>query len=117
MRFKVDENLPVEVADLLRKAGYDATTVHEERIGGATDTRLVAICQDEQRILVTLDIDFADIRTYPPDKFPGFVVLRIKDQNKAHILRLVLQVLGMMKKEKLENQLWIVEENRVRIRS
>jgi predicted nuclease of predicted toxin-antitoxin system len=29
MKFKVDENLPREVADLLRGAGHDATTVIE----------------------------------------------------------------------------------------
>ena len=30
MRFKVDENLPIEIADLLRDAGFDAMTVHEQ---------------------------------------------------------------------------------------
>ena len=27
MRFKIDENLPIEAAQLLRSAGHDATTV------------------------------------------------------------------------------------------
>ncbi len=30
MRFKLDENLPVEVAELLREAGHDAATIHTE---------------------------------------------------------------------------------------
>lgn len=30
MRFKVDENLPAEIADLLRAAGHDADTVNDE---------------------------------------------------------------------------------------
>ena len=32
MEFKVDENLPVEVADLLRQVGYDAVTVFEQHL-------------------------------------------------------------------------------------
>lgn len=32
MEFKVDENLPVEVADLLRQVGYDAATVFEQQL-------------------------------------------------------------------------------------
>jgi predicted nuclease of predicted toxin-antitoxin system len=40
MRLKVDENLPVEVADLLRAAGHDAATVNDEGVGGATDPDL-----------------------------------------------------------------------------
>jgi len=35
MRFKVDENLPEELAQLLRNAGWDATTVVEQQLGGS----------------------------------------------------------------------------------
>lgn len=62
MEFKVDENLPTEVADLLRQVGYDAVTVLEEHLGGASDSDIVSVCQKEGRILITLDTDFADIR-------------------------------------------------------
>jgi hypothetical protein len=34
LRFKVDENLPTEVAELLTNAGHDAITVPEQRPGG-----------------------------------------------------------------------------------
>jgi predicted nuclease of predicted toxin-antitoxin system len=30
MKFKIDENLPVEVAEVLRQAGYEAATVHDQ---------------------------------------------------------------------------------------
>jgi hypothetical protein len=30
MRFKLDENLPVDAGEILRKAGHDASTVHDE---------------------------------------------------------------------------------------
>lgn len=66
MRFKVDENLPVEVAALIREAGHEADTVNDERIGGAEDSDIAALCQRERLALVTLDLDFADIRAYLP---------------------------------------------------
>jgi hypothetical protein len=31
MRFKVDDNLPIEVAEALRQEGHDAATVLEQR--------------------------------------------------------------------------------------
>jgi predicted nuclease of predicted toxin-antitoxin system len=76
MRFKVDENLPIEMAQKLRSAGYDAMTVLEQRMGGEPDTNLYRVCQAEQRVLVTLDLDFSDIRSYPPVKSAGIIVLR-----------------------------------------
>lgn len=68
MQFKVDENLPLEVAELLRQAGYAAATVFEQQLGGEADADIASVCQQEGRALVTLDTDFADIRAYPPEQ-------------------------------------------------
>lgn len=53
MKFKIDENLPIEVAELLRQTGYDATTVLEQDLGGSADTHLASLCQEERRVFVT----------------------------------------------------------------
>lgn len=71
MQFKVDENLPVDVAKSLRQAGYDAVTVLEEHVGGSRDPKLALVCQEEERVLVTLDTDFADIRAIRRSSSPG----------------------------------------------
>jgi predicted nuclease of predicted toxin-antitoxin system len=69
MKFKTDENLPNEAAVLLCAAGHDAVTVGEQRLSGSVDTTIGSVCQREGRVLVTFDLDFADIRTYPPDRY------------------------------------------------
>ena len=35
MRAKLDENVPIEAADLLRDAGWICDTVHDEGLAGA----------------------------------------------------------------------------------
>jgi len=35
--FKLDENLPTEAAEVLRRAEYDASTVLEQNLGGCED--------------------------------------------------------------------------------
>ncbi len=37
MRFKTDENLPEEIAEILRAAGWDAFSVIEQQLGGKVD--------------------------------------------------------------------------------
>jgi predicted nuclease of predicted toxin-antitoxin system len=49
MRSKVDENLPMEVAQLLRKAGHEAATVLDQHLGGGDDLTIASICQQEGR--------------------------------------------------------------------
>jgi len=116
MEFKLDENLPVEVADLLRQVGYDAVTVLEQHLGGSSDPDIASICQEEGRVLITLDTDFADIRVYPPAQFPGLIVLRLRQQDKPHVLEVIERLIPVLSSEPLEHFLWIVEETRLRIR-
>ena len=71
MRGKVDENMPVESVDFLRTAGWACDTALDEGLGGADDPDLGARCQAEGRVLFTLDLDFADIRAYPPNEYIG----------------------------------------------
>ena len=37
MKFKTDENLPIEAAATLREAGFDAETIWDEKLSGADD--------------------------------------------------------------------------------
>ena len=51
MKFKIDENLPIEVAELFKQSGYDAMTVLEQDLGGIADADLASICQKETSTL------------------------------------------------------------------
>jgi len=55
MKFRIDQNLPIDSADLLIAAGHDAITVYQQSLGGAPDERIVEVCKDEGRILITAD--------------------------------------------------------------
>ncbi|MDC7217410.1 MAG: DUF5615 family PIN-like protein [Spirochaetales bacterium] len=68
-KFKIDENLPVEVAEMLKAAGDDAMTILDQSMVGELDPKVASVCKSEGRALVTLDLDFSDIRTYPPAEF------------------------------------------------
>lgn len=115
MKFKVDENLPVEVVKLLEDNGHNAVTVLEQNLGGEPDSRIAEVCQKEKRALITLDTDFSDIRTYSPDEFYGLIVLRLKKQDKLYVLSAVSRLINILLREPLQRHLWIVEERRVRI--
>jgi predicted nuclease of predicted toxin-antitoxin system len=74
------------------------------------------VCKSEGRVLVTLDLDFADIRAYPPTEYPGLVVLRPASPAKSHILRLLQSVIDGPSTEELTGKLWVVDEAGIRIR-
>ena len=116
MRFKTDENLPLEAAQLLRGAGHDAITILDQQMSGDPDENVASACRREDRVLITLDLDFADLRTYPPESHPGVIVLRLRRQDKVHVLSVLGRLLSLFEEEQLAGQLWIVDEERLRIR-
>lgn len=117
MRFKLDENLPDEAAELLRAVGHDAVTVGDQGMSGTDDSDVASVVRREHRALLTLDLDFSDIRTYPPSDYAGIVVLRLKRQDKVAVLQLVERLIPLLATGPLDARLWIVEQDRVRIRS
>jgi len=116
VKFKLDENLPAEAALVLRSAGHDALTVLDQQLGGKDDRTIIHICSQENRILITLDLDFADVTTYPPEKNQGIIVFRLERQDKQFVLDSLTRLLPNFEIEKVKGHLWIVEESRIRIR-
>ena len=61
MKFKVDENLPRDIADDLVWLGHDADTLDDEGLAGADDFTVVQAARASTRILLTLDKGIASL--------------------------------------------------------
>jgi predicted nuclease of predicted toxin-antitoxin system len=116
VRFKLDENLPDTCAELFRRAELDVATVREQQLGGAPDRVVHSVCHSEGRVLVTLDLDFADIREYPPARGPGIIVFRLSTQDVASLTQAVERLVERLRHESPVARLWIVEPNNIRVR-
>jgi len=101
MKFKIDEKLPSEFADALRSANHDAITVLEQEMKGAPDVDIFAACRREGRTLMSLDLDFADIRLYPPAEGPGVLIFRVQPQDKSHLLNCPHRIIPLTGEESL----------------
>ncbi len=116
MRLKLDENLGAPWANFLSGFGHDVHTVPQEGLSGASDAALFETRIREQRCLISLDLDFADVLRFPPKRTAGVAVLRMQHGNPGHVLRILMTLLiAGLRKEPIVGQLWIVEANRIRI--
>jgi hypothetical protein len=82
MEFKLDENLPKAATGLFTQAGHDALSVLDQKLGGHADESIGSICRAEGRVIVTLDLDFADVRNFPPCDYSGIIVVRPARENE-----------------------------------
>ncbi len=116
MHIKVDEDLPLTVARLLRDAGYDAETVREEGLGGYKDPDLWKIVQEEGRFLVTADKGFGDIRAFPPGTHAGVLLLRPDEDGIRPLIALMQQVLSAYDLRDVQGLLVVATPRGIRIR-
>ena len=118
MLFFVDANLPRSVTALLIGLGHQVEFARDAGLGAATDTEIAAHVHKTSAALLTRDLDFSDIRRYPPEGYNGIVVLRLPDDMTAGDIVRVLErfVHEPVFVERLRGRLAIVEPNRVRFR-
>ncbi|HLC71319.1 MAG TPA: DUF5615 family PIN-like protein [Candidatus Nanoarchaeia archaeon] len=110
MRFIADENIPSSLVEAVRRKGYSIEDVKEEGLIGAKDTLVMEISKKEKRIIITFDKDFA---TYPREKHSGVILLRYKNKNSHNATEKFCYLLDSPIKEKFENALCEVFDDRV----
>jgi predicted nuclease of predicted toxin-antitoxin system len=118
MRFLIDANLPRAVIAVVQSLGHQAEFARDIGLASATDEQIAKHALQYGAALLTRDLDFADIRQYPPDRYSGIVVLRLPDSAVAEeivaALKRFLSEPGFI--VSLAGRLAIVEEDRVRFR-
>jgi predicted nuclease of predicted toxin-antitoxin system len=116
MRFKLDENLPTELAQALELSGHDADTVKDEGLEGKPDSVIVATALKAARVLLTLDKGIADVGRYPKGAHAGVVLFRPGSSGRGVVAAFVRDHLPELLERKLEGFLCVVTPTGIRVR-
>jgi predicted nuclease of predicted toxin-antitoxin system len=118
MRFLIDANLPRSIVAALQRFGHDVEFARDIGLGAASDAQIAAHALKHNAAILTRDLDFADIRRYPPEQYRGIIVLRLPDtavaQEIVSVMERFLMEPGFL--EPLAGRLAIVDADRVRFR-
>ncbi|MFZ1009979.1 MAG: DUF5615 family PIN-like protein [Candidatus Sulfotelmatobacter sp.] len=116
MKFKLDENLPCELAEDLMRLGHEADTVFSEGLAGADDSTVIEAAQSSGRILMTLDKGIASLLQYPIHKHSGTVLFRPDESGRKEVLLFVRSRLDTLLTVRLSGRLTVVGPTRIRVR-
>lgn len=116
MRFLLDMNLPLGVAEWMRINGHDA--VHARDLGHAfsTDREIFAYAAADQRIVITFDLDFGEIAAQARDARIGVVLLRLRLARRTYLMERLRIALAEAGDALQAGAFVIVEDARIRIR-
>ena len=115
MKFKLDENFDWKLAAMVADGGHEADTVKDEQLSGKPDEMVYEACVTDGRVLITLDLDFANPFRFPPAPTAGIVVVRPARPVLSLIRDTLAAALPTLKASDLRGSLWIVEPGRMRV--
>jgi predicted nuclease of predicted toxin-antitoxin system len=112
VKIKLDENIPVSLLQVLASHGHDVHTVWNEGLAGKKDEEIWIRCQQEERLLITQDLDFADLRKFQSGSHFGIILVRLQHPGRIELLNLLSYglrsprrgELGWLLSDRLRNQ-------------
>lgn len=116
MNIKLDENLSVYLKPVLVQEGHEATTTAEEGLLGMCDTKVAAAAKAEGRVLFTLDLEFADLRKFPPGSHAGVVLFRPRSMGPSSVNAFVSRFVKGVDLTEFSGCVVVVDPQRIRVR-
>ncbi len=116
MKFLLDANLPYS-AKAVFGSEHEAIHVQDVDLATAADIAILNWARKQKAILITRDLDFANILRVPPKSHFGILVLRLHSSYSAKEIKRVLGgFLSKTDSQSFPRSLIIVEEGRYRVR-
>ena len=116
MRFLADMGVSITTVQALRAAAHDAVHLREEALIRLPDPDIVAKAAQEQRVVLTFDLDFGDILAVARIEAPSVIIFRLRNQTPAAVNPRLFRVIGDCERELASGAIVIVEDQGYRVR-
>ena len=116
MKFLVDMPISPKTCEYLTKKGFDAVHLYHLDKSRAADTEVIELAKQENRIIITMDLDFPFILAHSHEKVPGVILVRMNYATVERINEHLAYLLKAVSREEIENSVVVLEDNNIRFR-
>lgn len=115
-KFLLDANVSPETAEFLRtQLQLDAVALPREQLR-LKDPQVVALAREQERVIITFDLDFGELYHFRERGHLGVIILRLADQTVESVnLALARFFVSDIGDIDLDRSLVVIEERRLRI--
>jgi len=100
----------------LAAQGHDVVHASQLSLSQAPDTEILTAAIDQQRVVVTADLDFPRLLATLGASGPGLILLRGGNYNEAQARECVRRVLAIIPADELGRSIVVVDRDRLRRR-
>ena len=116
MKFLADMGVSPKTVESLKGQGYDAVQISEAGLFRMKDSEILQKALQEERIVLTFDLDFADLLAATATTLPSTIVFRLKTTVPDFVTTRLLSVLAECSRELESGALVTIENGRYRLR-
>jgi len=116
LNFLIDASLPRSTKAAIESLGHNVVDVRDILSPASPDTEIASLALEQNRVILTRDFDFANILLYPPEKYQGIIVLKVRALKPVEINSIIELFLKTASPESILHSLIILEPNRYRIK-
>jgi len=117
MRFLLDMGISVDVAGFLRNHGHDAVHLRELGLGTLPDSDILDRARSETRVVVTHDLDFANLLAASAAELPSVDIFRLQNMRPEKVIPRLCSLLADHSRDLEKGAILSVSELRIRLRS
>jgi predicted nuclease of predicted toxin-antitoxin system len=99
MKFLADMGISLRTVVWLRSAGYDVVHLREQGLQKLPDYEILIKACAEKRIILTIDLDFAQLLAVSGDSLPSVILFRLGNENYHVINECLTEILSQCQED------------------
>ena len=115
MKFLLDMPVSPMLLSVLEKHGHEGVHAYFIQQGRASDQELLEIASQEQRIVITADLDFPRLFALSMASGPGLILFRGGNYSDREMCKLLERVLNHVPIRQLASSCCVVDKRRIRL--
>lgn len=99
MKFLADMGISLRTVSWLRSVGYDVVHLREQGLQKLPDHEILIKACAEERIILTIDLDFAQLLAVSGDSLPSVILFRLGNENYHLINQCLTEILSQCQED------------------
>ncbi len=116
MKFLIDKNLSPTLSTSLNEHGFDSIHVKHLNKSSASDEEIFQIAFEENRIIITADVDFGYILSKWKHNLPSVIIFRFFPYNPVIQFSNIIKIIEEFGSDLINGSLVVIEPSRIRIK-
>lgn len=117
MNFLADMGISPRTVAFLRSLGHDAIHLHEQGLDRLPDPGILTKAYQEQRILLTHDLDFGELMAASQASLPSVIIFRLRNMQPDQVNHYLSEIIRQHQDILSQGVIISVVERQVRVRS